>query len=88
MSGKKKQIIKAQLLNKPSDFEYDEAKSLLEKFGYWEENKGRTSGSRVAFVNNETKHIIRFHKPHPGKLLKNYQIEQLIEDLRSQGVIE
>lgn len=77
-----------RLLNRPSDFEYDEAKSLLEKFGYWEENKGRTSGSRVAFVNNETKHIIRFHKPHPGNRLKNYQIEQLIEDLRSQGVIE
>lgn len=77
-----------RLLNRPSDFAYNEAKSLLEKFGYREDNRGRTSGSRVAFVNNETKHIIRFHKPHPGNLLKKYQIDQLIEDLKSQGVIQ
>lgn len=85
MSKKDKLI--DRLLSRPSDFEYDEAKSLLEKFGYREDNRGRTSGSRVVFINNETKHIIRFHKPHPGNILKNYQIEQLIEDLRRQGVI-
>ncbi|SHI27215.1 hypothetical protein [Desulfosporosinus lacus] len=39
-----------RLLKRPIDFEYDEARSLLAKFGYKEENRGRTSGSRVAFV--------------------------------------
>jgi hypothetical protein len=76
-----------RLLNRPSDFEYNEARSLLAKYGYEEDNRGRTSGSRVAFVNSRTKHIIRLHKPHPGNLLKKYQIEQLIEELRSNGVI-
>ena len=76
-----------RLLNKPSDFDYNEAKTLLAQLGYREEQRGRTSGSRVAFVNHENKHIIRLHKPHPGNLLKKYQIEQLIEELRSQGVI-
>lgn len=71
-----------------ADFGYDEAKSLLEKFGYREDNRGRTSGSRVAFINRETKHIIRLHKPHPGNILKKYQLGQLIEELRGQGVIE
>lgn len=84
----KKDKLVERLLNRPADFEYDEAKSLLEKFGYREDNRGRTSGSRMAFVNRGTKHIIRLHKPHPGNLLKKYQIEQLIEDLRSQGVIK
>ena len=76
-----------RLLNKPSDFDYNEAKTLLAQLGYREEQRGRTSGSRVAFVNHENRHIIRLHKPHPGNLLKKYQIEQLIEELRSQGVI-
>ena len=85
MSKKDKLIEK--LLNKPSDFRYDEAKILLKKFGYKEDNRGRTSGSRVAFVHSETGHILRFHKPHPGNILKRYQIEQLIGELEKQGVI-
>jgi len=76
-----------RLLNRPSDFEYYEVKTLLTQLGYREEQRGRTSGSRVAFINNESNHIIRLHKPHPGNLLKKYQIEQLIEELRSQGVV-
>lgn len=85
MSKKDKLIEK--LLNKPSDFRYDEAKILLKKFGYKEDNRRGTSGSRVAFVHSETGHILRFHKPHPENILKRYQIEQLIEELKKQGVI-
>lgn len=76
-----------RLLQKPLDFEYDEARTLLGKSGYKEENRGHTSGSRVAFVHTETKHIIRLHKPHPNNILKKYQIDQLIEELENQGVI-
>ncbi len=76
-----------RLLNKPSNLRYDEAKILLGKFSYKEDNRGRTSGSRVAFVNDTTGHIIRLHKPHPGQILKQYQIEQLIRKLRDKGVI-
>ncbi len=85
MSKKDKLI--DRLLKRPSDFKYDEVRVLLGRLGYKEDAMGRTSGSRVAFVNNETKHIIRFHKPHPGNILKRYQIDQLIEELRNQGVI-
>lgn len=31
--------------------------------------------------------IIRFHKPHPGNIMKRYQIDQLLEELEKQGVI-
>ena len=85
MSKRDKLIEK--LLNRPIDFEYDEARSLLAKFGYKEDNRGRTSGSRVAFVHCETGYIIRLHRPHPGNILKKYQVEQLIEELKNQGVV-
>ncbi len=55
--------------------------------GYKEDNRGRTSGSRVAFVHSETGHIIRLRRPHPGNILKKYQIEQLIDESKNQGVI-
>ena len=34
-----------RLQTKPKDFTYDEAKNILNKLGFYEENKGKTSGS-------------------------------------------
>ena len=85
MSKKDKLI--DRLLQKPSNFAYEEVRTLLGKLGYKEDTRGHASGSRVAFVHVETKHIIRLHKPHPGNILKKYQIDQLIEELENQGVI-
>ncbi|WP_190239536.1 type II toxin-antitoxin system HicA family toxin [Pelotomaculum schinkii] len=76
-----------RLLEKPSDFTYVEARTLLSRFGYREDNRGRTSGSRVAFVHVQTKHVIRLHKPHSGNVLKKYQLDELTEALKTQGVI-
>ncbi|MEN6327245.1 MAG: type II toxin-antitoxin system HicA family toxin [Syntrophomonas sp.] len=84
----KQEKLISRLLQRPADFEYDEARTLLLRLGYYEETRGRTSGSRVAFINNETKHIIRLHKPHPKNTLKRYQVEQLLEELLKQGVIK
>ena len=70
-----------RLLMKPKDFSYKELRRLLTHLGYSENQGGKTSGSRVSFYNSETNHIIRLHKPHPGNELKQYQIEQLIEEL-------
>lgn len=60
---------------------------MLVKLGYTETQSGKTSGSRVAFYNEETGHIIRLHKPHPKNILKQYQIEQIIEELTSRRLI-
>lgn len=76
-----------RFLTKPRDFTYDELRAFLTGLGYDECNIGRTSGSRVAFINSKTGHIIRLHKPHPGNELKRYQIEQTIDALLEQGVI-
>ncbi len=78
--SKEEKLIK-RLLSKPKDFSYNELRRLLAFLGYIENQGGKTSGSRVSFYNSKTNHIIRFHKPHPGNELKQYQIEQLIEEL-------
>jgi hypothetical protein len=76
-----------RFLSRPKDFSYDELRRLLSGFGYEEVAIGKTSGSRVAFINRKTKHIIRLHKPHPEPQLKRYQIEALIDEFRKAGVI-
>lgn len=81
MSKKDKLI--ARLLTKPTDFTYAELTRLLAGFGFKEETSGKTSGSRVAFINSTTKQILRLHKPHPGNILKSYQISQLIDELKN-----
>lgn len=76
-----------RLQNKPKDFSYEELMKILNGFGYNELKLGKTSGSRVAFFNEETKHIIRLHKPHPLKILKAYQIDLIIDELKSKGYL-
>ena len=83
----KKEKLVERLLSKPKDFSYGELKSLLNGLGYSESNKGKTSGSRVAFVNKENSHIIRLHKPHPKNILKTYQVDLIIEELQKENLL-
>jgi hypothetical protein len=86
MGRKGKQI--QRLLSSPKDYTYAEMKQLLIGLGYAEDNVGKTSGSRVSFYNAKTRGIIKTHKPHPGNVLRAYQIKKLIQALREQGVID
>ncbi|MDO5562885.1 MAG: type II toxin-antitoxin system HicA family toxin [Synergistaceae bacterium] len=74
-----------RLLAHPSDFTFDEARVLLEAYGYVFSNSGKTSGSRVKFYRG-TK-IFRMHKPHPRKILLEYQVKELIAELKEEGII-
>ena len=85
MSKEEKLI--TRLLSRPKDFTYEELRRLLKYFGYEESNSGKTSGSRVAFIHTDSKHIIRLHKPHPNNELKQYQIDLILEELSSRGLI-
>lgn len=80
MSKTKKLI--ARLSSFPKDFTYSELKSVLSCWGY-EELKG--TGSRVCFQSRT--HKIKLHKPHPGNILKQYQIGLIIEELKKEGLI-
>ncbi len=77
-----------RFLTKPADFRFNEMSKLLKGLGYKEIRSGKTGGSRVAFINGISGHIIRLHKPHPGKILKRYQLELVEEALRAEGMIE
>ena len=85
MSKKEKQI--KRLLSKPKDFTYNELSSLLKGLGYTEDKKGKTSGSRVAFINSSNLNIIRLDKPHPDNNLKSYLINYIITKLKEGGDI-
>lgn len=76
-----------RLKSKPLDFTYDELKTLLNYLGFDEDNKGKTSGSRVMFFDVNSNEVIRLHKPHPNNILKEYQLKQIIITLRKIGVI-
>jgi hypothetical protein len=84
--SRKEKILK-RFLNRPKDFTWQELRLLLNCLEYVELKSGKTSGSRIAFYNNNSGHIIRLHKPHPGNILKSYQIDYLFEELSRLGVI-
>jgi len=74
------------LKSKPSDFEYEQLIKVMSHFGYSEFNKGKTSGSRVRFVDSEG-HILTLHKNHPQKELHLYQINAVLRHLEGRGLI-
>jgi hypothetical protein len=84
--SKKDKLLK-RLEAKPTDFTYHELKTLLKYLGFVESNQGKTSGSGVTFWAESLNQVIMLHKPHPGNILKEYQIKQVITALKKVGVI-
>ena len=78
MNRKEKLI--ARFLSMPSDFHYNEMVKLLGYFDFEEVKMGKTSGSRVKFMNSEGVPIM-LHKPHPSSIMKQYQLKQIKEVL-------
>lgn len=69
---------------KPKDFSFDELKRLLSSFGYVEK---QGTGSRVVFSNEITNHKIKLHKPHPGNILKRYQLDVIENELKTKDLL-
>lgn len=84
MSRLEKEIERLKL--RPKDYTYNEAKSLLNKLGFMENNKGRTAGSRVEFIDKEKRKIL-LHKPHPKNIIKPYKIIEIINQLQEWRMI-
>lgn len=78
--------LKQRFLSYPKDFTWSELVVLLKNFGYSQYNAGKTSGSRVRFIHTQCGDIM-MHKPHPRPDLKVYQIKQIIEQLKKQGLL-
>jgi len=74
----------SRFLSRPKDFTYNELLKLLSNFGYKEQ---QGSGSRIVFNNERIKHNIKLHKPHPSNVLKKYQIDLIIKELKSNELL-
>ena len=83
--GKKQKLI-ARFKSKPNDFSWQELEHLLTGLGYELLNCGLTSGSRVKFVHSKYPAIF-LHKPHPGKILKKYQVNDIYNALVTENLI-
>ncbi len=86
MSLSKRTKIINRFLSRPSDFTWQELVTLLSGFGYTLAKGGKTGGSRVKFI-HETLPPIILHKPHPTPVLKRYQLEQIEDTLKGEGLI-
>lgn len=71
----------------PKDFTFDELARLFRVLGFEISQKGKTSGSRVEFINEETKLSFGAHKPHPDSAIKGYVMKQVLEFLTSNNLI-
>ena len=71
----------------PKDYTYEEARALLLRLGFEENNKGKTSGSRVRFFRKSDEKVINLHKPHPQSTMKEYSVKDLRSFLESIGEI-
>ena len=71
----------------PKDFTWDELKRLLGRYGYYQDNRGKTSGSRVRFEKDDSDICLDLHKPHPKNTLKPYQMTDVLEFLKRIEVI-
>ena len=81
----KKQKLIDKLKSRTRSFTFVEAENLLISLGFKKSNKGKTSGSRVAYILGKT--MIRLHRPHPQKELRQYCIDNMLEKLESGGFI-
>ena len=71
-----------RFLKLPKDFTWDELKRLVKKYGYYQNNKGKTSGSRVKFEKEDSDIYLDLHKPHPKNILKPYQMKDVLDFLK------
>jgi hypothetical protein len=83
----KKEKLLQGFKNLPKDFTFNEPIALLGCLGFTPTDKGKTSGSRIAFENADLNLRILAHKPHPEKVIKTYVIKQISEYLIENKLI-
>lgn len=76
-----------RLLSCPKDFTWEELIKILSTFGYAELKTGKTGGSRRKLA-DEKRNIIILYKPHPGNIVKEYALRQVIVHLKEKGYIK
>jgi hypothetical protein len=75
--GKKQKLWK-RLRSNPKDFRWSELTTLFNQLGY---KQIEGSGSRVKFYRESPRDLISIHRPHPGEILKPYQVKDIVQKL-------
>jgi hypothetical protein len=84
--GTKEKLIE-RFKRQPKDFTFNELICLFQVLGFEVSQKGKTSGSRIEFINNEKELSYGAHKPHPDGSIKSYAMKQVLEFLTSNKII-
>ena len=84
MSTKKKLI--DRFTRQPNDFTWDELVRLFGILGFTVDNKGKTSGSRTMFENDDKTYFV--HKPHPSNIINKSSMKQIFEYLKNNNLID
>lgn len=85
MTAKDKLI--TRFLSQPKDFTFDEVERLFKILGFYLDNKGKTSGSRVVFINEEKDMEYAMHKPHSPNIVKVYAMKQILGFLLENSLV-
>ncbi|MBL0062132.1 MAG: type II toxin-antitoxin system HicA family toxin [bacterium] len=76
----------ARLKNKPTDFSWVEFEALMSMLDYKKVKSGKTGGSRRRYVHAQLRPFV-IHEPHPQRVLKPYQVEDVIQQLKLEGIL-
>ena len=69
----------------PRDYTWDELVAVMGRLNY--ELKS-TGGSARKFIHRATRATLMLHEPHPGSILKVYQVRDVIRFLRQEGALD
>jgi hypothetical protein len=84
--GTKEKLVE-RFKRQPKDFTFNELTRLFQILGFEISQKGKTSGSRIEFVNKERELSYGAHRPHPDSSIKSYAMKQVLEFLTSNKII-
>lgn len=86
MGTKEKLIVR--FISQPKDFTFEELVRLFRHFDFVIGAKGKTSGSRMEFINEKRSLSYGVHKPHPANTIKQYVMKQVLDFLIDNKFIE
>ena len=82
--GSKEKLIE-RFKQQPRNFTWQEFVRLFTVLGFELSNKGKSSGSRVAFLKDNLSFLA--HKPHPDHYMKGYMMDRALKFLNDNNLI-
>lgn len=76
--SQKEKLLK-RIMKLPKDFTFEELIKLFSALGFELSSKGKTSGSRVKFHNQEKEMQYLAHRPHPSSIIKEKALKDIVD---------